>query len=362
MEYHHEVLQFIYRNIGSKHLPIQGINVIHFDSHPDMLIPKSMSAELVYDKEKLFDEISIENWIMPGCYGGHFKSLTWIKPPWANQMQDSSQKFRIGRNKNSNFIRVDCTENYFVSECLFCPLTELLDTKEVNLDVITLGKPVINLTDDSDELNARIKTILKDNEPYVLDVDLDFFSTSNPFKKIYKKANLYDKLRKLYYFESPKTKNDGELIEKVTLREKQLNNLEMLFKKLQRNEEINDGHQCDTELLRKVENIREEMLKYYDESEIDWELVHDAGCTCDDSELPHHVSTEDELNIMFDCFNNFVNMLNYSPTIITISRSTEDDYTPEEDVANIQNFVIKCLNEKFVCDEPVLYYLESAQE
>lgn len=361
VEYHHDVLQFIYRNIGSKYLPIEGIHMIHFDSHPDMLIPKSMPADIVYDKEKLFDEISIENWMIPGCYAGHFKSLMWIKSPWCNQMQDSNQTFRVGRDKKSGFIRVDCTENYFVSECLFCPSADLLDAKEINLDVLTLGKPVVNLTDDSGEYNAKIKTILKDNEPYVLDVDLDFFSTSNPFKKIYNKANLYEKLRKLYFFEPPNTKNESEIVEKVGLREKQLNDLEMLFKKLQHKEEIKNVT-CEPELLRSVENIREEILKYYDESEIDWELVHDAGCTCDDSELPHHVSSEEELNLMFYSFNNFISLLPYSPTIITISRSTEDDYTPEEDVALIQEFVIKCLNEKFACDQPVFYYLQNTHE
>ena len=30
----------------------------------------------------------------------------------------------------------------------------------------------------------------------------------------------------------------------------------------------------------------------YPGERVDWKLVHDAGCTVDDTELPHHVSTQ----------------------------------------------------------------------
>lgn len=361
MEYHHEVLPFIYRSIGSRHLPLNGINFVHFDSHPDMLIPKNMPAETVYDKEKLFDEISIENWMMPACYAGHFQKLVWIKPPWAQQIEDTStsQTFHIGRETKSGFIRLNCMESYFISECLFSPLSALEDAKEISLDVFTLGKSVRNEADDLTGIHSKLLAILKENEPFVLDIDLDFFSTSNPFKKLFSKANLYEKLKKLYAFEAPKTKNVAEILEKTSQREEQLSNLENIFKRLQVKEDIKDVL-CSGDVLNSVLSLKEQMLQHYEESEIDWELVHDSGCTCDDSELPHHVSSAEELELMFNSFKNFIDLMPNPPTVITISRSTEDDYTPEEDVATIQEFVTKCLREKFICDDPILAYLEKS--
>ena len=33
---------------------------------------------------------------------------------------------------------------------------------------------------------------------YILDIDLDFYSTLNPFVSLYSEAGLYDRLRELY--------------------------------------------------------------------------------------------------------------------------------------------------------------------
>ncbi|RZC41506.1 UPF0489 domain containing protein [Asbolus verrucosus] len=348
VEYHHEVLPFIYRNIGSKHLPLEGITFLHFDSHPDMLIPKNMPCDWVYEKEKLFDEVSIENWMLPAAYAGHFKHLWWIKPPWARQIQDGAQNFRIGNNKNGN-IRVDCKENYFISECLVSRIGDLENVKEVGLRVITI----------SDKVDRKIVSQVE--SPYILDVDLDFFSTSNPFKDIYDKANTYSILKELYNFEGPKSTDDEEVFRTVAKREKQIEELEHIFKHLQEFRELSQNYDT-SDAYKKIKNLKELMLGQYNDEEIDWELVHDAGCTCDDSELPHHVSSDEELSVMFEYFCGFLEILPAPPVIITVSRSTEDDYTPSEDVERIQEFVLDALNKKFVCGEPILFYKESEEE
>ncbi|XP_014203988.1 UPF0489 protein C5orf22 homolog [Copidosoma floridanum] len=65
--------------------------------------------------------------------------------------------------------------------------------------------------------------------PYILDIDLDFFSTKNPFRDIYERANLYDKLAKLYSFKRPSS-CDPEILKEVSAaRDEQLSELEGLF-------------------------------------------------------------------------------------------------------------------------------------
>ncbi|KAB0794575.1 hypothetical protein PPYR_11414 [Photinus pyralis] len=357
VEYHNEVLPFIYRNMGSRHLPIAGLTFIHLDSHPDMLIPKEMPADTVFDKDKLFESVSIENWLMPGVYAGHFKNLIWIKPPWAAQMEDGEQVFRVGKHKPSGTIRLDCKECYFISECLFASVKDLDNVKEANLAVATLGKGVVG---EHDVFSNVRKLVAKFETPFILDIDLDFFSTSNPFKYLYSLASLYSKLKLLYDFTPPDLQNEESIVNACNHRAKRLAKLEQLFKYINEHKEMPTEE--DSELYRQVANIRKSILEFYHEGDIDWELIHDAGCTCDNTELPDHVSTDEELAIMFESFRNFLDTLATPPTIITVSRSTEDDYTPSENVEDIQAKVLEILAEKFECAEPILSYINDSDE
>ena len=75
VENHNDVLEFIYRCLGARYLPFANNRIIHFDSHPDMTIPKYMPSEFVRDKDRLLEALSIENWLMPTVYAGHFSEL-----------------------------------------------------------------------------------------------------------------------------------------------------------------------------------------------------------------------------------------------------------------------------------------------
>jgi hypothetical protein len=136
--------------------------------------------------------------------------------------------------------------------------------------------------------------------------------------------------------------------------------LEEIFKYLQEHRVLPE--KCDSKVGIQVKDLREKMLVHYSDEEIDWELVHDAGSTCDDSELPHHVSNDEELEVMFGRFCGFLEGLKITPVIVTVSRSTEDDYTPGEDVEKIQEFVLRTLKDKFDCSEPILDYAKDTEE
>lgn len=104
VEDHNDALYHIYRAIGSKRIPFKDAIMIHFDSHPDLGIPKLDIAN-IYDKEYVLSSLSIENWIIPAVYANHFSSVVWIKPPWSNQLDVGVHKFKVGHEKNSKQIK-----------------------------------------------------------------------------------------------------------------------------------------------------------------------------------------------------------------------------------------------------------------
>lgn len=75
VEDHCDALPCIYRNIGAKYLPFEGNVLVHFDSHPDLLLDKHLPEPVCWEKDKLFQSLSIENWILPGCYTGQFSKV-----------------------------------------------------------------------------------------------------------------------------------------------------------------------------------------------------------------------------------------------------------------------------------------------
>lgn len=76
VEDHNDVLLFIYRCLGSNHIRFTNNTIVHFDSHPDLTIPKHMPAEYVRNKDQLFGALSIENWLMPAAYAGNSYNCT----------------------------------------------------------------------------------------------------------------------------------------------------------------------------------------------------------------------------------------------------------------------------------------------
>ncbi|NXN23857.1 CE022 protein, partial [Nycticryphes semicollaris] len=403
------VLPFIYRAIGSKHLPASNISFVHLDSHPDLLIPVNMPADTVFDKEALFSELSIENWIMPAVYAGHVSQVVWLHPPWAQQISEGKHDFLIGKDISTTTIRVTGTDHYFLSDGLYVPADQLENQKPLNLHVICInpteasnsqeenGKVTsakrlkLNTDDiasttsasssvapgDLDHSTASLKKkevqnasapnkgetssecsapgcecpirevvkdvcqVLKKGVAYVLDIDLDFFSVKNPFKEMYTQTE-YELLQELYNFKKPhRNATEEGLLDCVENRVHQLEDLEAAFADL-----------CDSDdeetlqkwasypgmkpLVQLVHSLKTRM------ESPDYEMVHQAGLTCDYMELPHHVSTEEEIEGLIQSVKVLLKDMP-KPTLVTVARSSLDDYCPSEQVDIIQEKVLSLL-------------------
>ncbi|XP_062355493.1 UPF0489 protein C5orf22 homolog [Cinclus cinclus] len=399
VEDHQDVLPFIYRAIGSKHLPSSNISFVHLDSHPDLLIPVNMPADTVFDKEALFSELSIENWIMPAVYAGHISQVVWLHPCWAQQISEGEHNFLIGKDVSTTTIRVTGKDNYFLSDGLYVPADQLENQKPLNLYVILINpmessnsregngevasakRLKLNTYDTASATSASSKKeiqnagalsgaetlaegsassclknsecpmrdivkdvcrVLQKGDAYVLDIDLDFFSVKNPFKEMYTQTE-YELLQELYNFKKPhKNAAEEELLDCVENRVHQLEDLEAAFADL-----------CDSDdeetlqkwasypgmkpLVQLVHSLKTRM------ESPDYEMVHQAGLTCDYVELPHHVSTEEEIEGLIQSIKVLLTDLP-KPTLVTIARSSLDDYCPSEQVDVIQGKVLNLLH------------------
>lgn len=70
-------------------------------SSGDLLIPVNMPADTVFDKETLFGELRIENWIMPAAYAGHFSHIIWLHSTWAQQIREGKHHFLVGKDTST---------------------------------------------------------------------------------------------------------------------------------------------------------------------------------------------------------------------------------------------------------------------
>ena len=338
---------------GAKHLPVENNTLIHFDSHPDMLIPQDLTSEESLDKYKLFEKLSIENWILPGVYMGVLRTIVWVCPWWCSQIQPGEYSFQVGRNKKTDLLSVTCLESYYISEGLFTTIDNLDRAREVKLLVIRL--PEGGGDDGGRDLRDQILSVeeqLAEVDHYILDFDLDFFSTLNPFISLYHEAGLYQKLKALYSLSpvpaSLETAAKIELAVRATEeRLELLDNLSSIFSFLDSEENLELYEGPGEALIGPVTDIVQSVRKHYPRQEVDWRMVHDAGCTFDDSELPHHISSNAEINSLLRTCEQFLDILGKVPTIVTISRSSCDDYCPPHQVEDIQSGVLNLLKMKY---------------
>ena len=318
-----------------------------------MLIPQDLTSEESLDKYKLFEKLSIENWILPGVYIGVLRTIVWVCPWWCNQIQPGEYSFQIGRNKKTNLLSVTCLESYYISEGLFTTLDNLDNVREVKLIVIKLpeGGDVTGGRDLRDQI-LSVEEQLAEVDHYILDFDLDFFSTLNPFISLYSEAGLYQKLRDLYSLTPVPANLESEAKVQLAVRATQerlelLDSLSSIFTFLEADENLSMYEGPGENLTGPVTDIVQSVRKHYPRHHVDWKMVHDAGCTFDDSELPHHISSSAEINSLLRTCEQFLDMLGKVPTIVTISRSSCDDYCPVHQVEDIQSGVLNLLKIKY---------------
>ncbi|XP_070574936.1 UPF0489 protein C5orf22 homolog isoform X2 [Ptychodera flava] len=324
--------------------------------------------------------LGIENWILPAAYAGHFQTIVWIKPPWANQFPDGEFIFKIGKHKHNGKLRVTCSEDYFLSDTLWAPEHDLeIDENNAVYNPKTVTFQAISLVPESlqdsnpqkaedktaanDELSTsadkivksdseqfpsvdQVRKVLEDavgkGKAFLLDVDLDFFSTKNPFKDVYSQRQL-GILEDLYRYDRPEDTTCQCLEECTKKRCRQLEAIEKILQQLSIGKEFSQQEREENSRLSQILELISDIKAGGNDTEIDYDLLHQAGMTCDDNdELPCHVSDQDEIKTLMLAMETVLSGLQ-KPTMVTVARSSYDDYCPKDQVEFIQHSVLRTL-------------------
>jgi len=389
-EFHQEVLEYIHRYVARKKLPFSRLLMIHFDAHPDLAYPNELNADDCYSKEKMYNDLEIADWILPLMYMKHLDRLLWVKPEWARQIDDIETKFYIGKEKKTGKLRVTCSEDYFLEDCSYTLKENLENASQVQLKVLTMAsstkqnitdikthssslhntdgteqrhlcknldtesKAIKRKTNLNEEFDSNSKTRKIDNnsdknsptcpldnkkesfclpslnEKYILDIDLDFFSVTNPFKKDFTEDE-YSLLKDIYRLDLPEDKDKDSLQAFVFQTGEKYSRIRKLI------QGFSQGTICNSskDLMRLLKMIKTRRIH----ENIDGLMIHEAGITTD---LPHHISTCEEINGLIHNMESFLKTLP-APTIVTMARSTLDEYCPPEQIDIIQEKVLTLL-------------------
>ena len=284
VEDHNEALTWIYRQIGAKRLPLHGTSLLHFDSHPDLLLPSGLRAEEAICRETLLPRLSIGDWILPAVFAGHIGDVIWIRPPWAPQLPEGEMRCTIGETRDGE-VRLDSQHPYFVSELLYAPTEELQNTRTFTILVVTLGGEEATTAKAVAELAPRLRDI-----PYILDIDLDFFSTHDPFRAMLPEAGVHARLQEMFAFEV-----GDDVVAAQEARRSLLAQAKAVFDHLEKAGSLEGFAGEDSDLLRGLRELVAAVKQHYTDADVDWQLVYDAACTFDTTGLPHHVTTDEQV-------------------------------------------------------------------
>ncbi|GAB5035147.1 upf0489 protein c5orf22 homolog [Nannochloropsis oceanica] len=367
VEDHADALEHLYNSIGAKRTPFSNLKWVHFDSHPDLTLPRALTASTVRDPEALY-EVLFESeggnaeFILPAVFAGHVTKVAWVRPPWARQLPDGLYNFHVGVEKASSCLRVTLPAVYYLDEDLHCTLQDMepgsISTLELRVCPI---EDIETLVNDS--------SAAKGMDGWLLDICLDYYITENPFLAAVEAGGGMDARETVQaYFNSPRFRQT----ESETLPSPETVKCEMAtFLRL--TDELMDVaaatalSRCSSVEAgeRGLGDITEDLLpllvpgngpdsvlsvitsfvKLLQEGEPALlESVRGLGhCAC----LPSHRSSWGEIEAMVSGTVNAVEALCQAhgapPSIILLARSMRDGYTPPTVVGALQEKVLQAL-------------------
>lgn len=150
--------------------------LVHFDSHGDMGMPDNADYDFWLEalgprKDKLTPEelaqsVSINNFIMPAVLLGLVERVIWVKPAWATEVGFGSYRFFVGHSEE---------RRQFVTDSAWVHGGDHFASVQEGERIQVLRRFRVDVV----PFNAESLDKLHWKGPFILDVDLDVFSTEN---------------------------------------------------------------------------------------------------------------------------------------------------------------------------------------
>ena len=259
--------------------------------------------------------MTISDWILPAVYQHHFTTVIWVKPPWATQIQSGKHKIEIGKDKDG-LLKTSSSLPYYVSDLCYCE--QLTDATMFDLFVVELSHEKDNVL----ECCSVLSSILRDKN-WCLDIDMDFYSTQNPFKTIL--GHHFDFMHDIFKYEER-----GSLEDSLNYREKQLGFLKCLTcEESSAEEDLSEFHDIQKILTEKYPNFKEDISHAKQQVSSD-EFITDLYYIGQQTELPDHVSSESVITTL----------LGQTEILLKMLSRDHDDKQPKH-LANIDNVTKK---------------------
>ncbi|KAF4315894.1 hypothetical protein BBO99_00008636 [Phytophthora kernoviae] len=324
---HHHCLPDIHLAIRQRRLPFTEIHVIHVDAHPDLSFMTTIDTNAIFEPAKLYD------------------------------LLDDSVAGSLG---------VTSELSHFVEDDLFCAVEDMVASSVRYWDLF-----VTELNSATDEVSARLATeeaidnARGNSKRYILDVDLDYFSTWNPFRRGLEACigeSAVAIVTRVFSCVRYKSDTLGVMTPKERCSERRT--FSELIKRLQ----AADAHENKSTRFSEWAEVVGELAALYPpdadaeqlfcefarileqnrEDEVPHCEIWAAGPFLD---LPHHESSQEEIECMVDDLEQFLrkHALDASnlPALVTIAKSTGDEFLPPKQLDAVLTTVLQMLERVF---------------
>ncbi|CAI5721095.1 unnamed protein product [Hyaloperonospora brassicae] len=365
---HHHCLSVIHQAIRQRRLPFSHIHVLHVDAHPDLSFSTAINTDVVFEPETLYDALDdsvagIAEFLLPLVFAGHVSQITWLKSVWATQIPTGTfRQLAIGKRVTNRTMGVASELPHFVNDELFCPLK--------NMETSSIRYWDLFATETTAGYAAAVAAQAMDNarehsKGYILDIDLDYFSTWNPFRRdleaLIGEVDVETVTKVFCHVRYKQVPLDG-------LTAEQRSTEMTTFSELARRLEAADA-QVDTDTRRsECAQIRGELVSLYAD-DVNVAELFDEFCQVLDRyrdneavrreiwtaglflDLPHHESSQEEIECLISELEHFLrtHALDGSnpPAIVTVAKSTGDQYLPPHQSDVVLTSVLRMLEQVY---------------